>query len=351
MRLYIGSDHKGYSVKEKLKASLSRQGHDVVDVGSYHMNKNDDYPGYAARIAWFVHTHNARGILVCGSGTGMAIAANKIEGIRAAAASDVRSATNAVVDNHANVLTLSGCALSLATLKRIVDAWISAKPSSAQRHVRRVKQIHAYERRELLPGVVVPSLLAHSYDEFMRQYTPLAFSPLLHVDVMDGSFVSDVTFDFKRALPQHDYEVHLMVQDPLPYLEKYTSTATILHCESKHLLRAIALLHKKKRVIGISLKPTTPLETLDAFLPLVDRVLVMTVHPGRYGAPVVPKTLETVKVLRHRHPHLDIQVDGHMNPKTIAQARRYGANMFVVGSYLQQAKDKRKALQRCYDVL
>lgn len=140
MRIRIGSDHAGFALKEAVKAHLVEQGHDVSDAGPPTQD-SVDYPVYAGKVARAVAAGEADfGILLCGTGLGMAIAANKVHGIRAVQVSDPEFAKMARAHNDANVLTLAGRYTDDATAARIVDAFL-ATPFEGGRHERRVEQI------------------------------------------------------------------------------------------------------------------------------------------------------------------------------------------------------------------
>lgn len=145
MRVLIGADHGGYEVKEQVKAHLLGEGHDVVDVGTFSADPVD-YPDIALKVARGVAAGEAeRGILVCGTGVGMAIAANKVPGIRAANIADPAIARLAREHNDANVLTLAGRFTPADVAKRIADEFIGTEFSHDERHVRRIGRIHEIE--------------------------------------------------------------------------------------------------------------------------------------------------------------------------------------------------------------
>lgn len=140
MIIALGSDHAGFEQKEQLKEYLSDEGHDVVDKGC-HSSERCDYPDFAAAVAHDVAAGKAdRGILVCGTGIGMAMAADKVPGIRAANVTLPDLAPLCREHNDANVVTLSGRFVSLDDNKRIVDAFL-ATDFAGGRHERRVKKI------------------------------------------------------------------------------------------------------------------------------------------------------------------------------------------------------------------
>lgn len=145
MRISIGSDHAGFELKEKLEQHLRELGHDVSDVGT-HDNDSVDYPDLAAAVGRAVAADEAdRGILVCGSGIGVAIAANKIDGVRAANVSDSEMARMARLHNDANVVTMGGRYLPEDAARDVVDAFLETAFEGG-RHQRRVDKITALER-------------------------------------------------------------------------------------------------------------------------------------------------------------------------------------------------------------
>lgn len=149
MKIALGADHAGFELKDKLKSWLSGQGLDVSDLGT---NSSDsvDYPDYARRVADQVMQNRADlGILVCGTGIGMAISANKVPGIRAANASTEFEAQMAREHNNANILTLGARVVNEDEARRIVDRYLHTTFAGG-RHATRVDKIMAIEREEKL---------------------------------------------------------------------------------------------------------------------------------------------------------------------------------------------------------
>ena len=136
----IGADHAGYSLKEKLKTWLAADGHRVIDHGT-HSTDSVDYPDYAAAVAETVRAGAAeRGVLVCGSGIGMAMAANKVAGVRAAVGGDPDVARLSRQHNDANVLALGARLTAPAQALEVVQVWL-ATPFEGGRHSRRVEKL------------------------------------------------------------------------------------------------------------------------------------------------------------------------------------------------------------------
>ncbi len=147
MRLCIASDHGGFDLKGVLCAHLREQGHDVIDFGP-KVDGRVDYPDYAEPVARAVASGECeRGVLVCGSGIGMSIAANKVDGIRAAVVQDLEHATLAREHNDANVLCLGGRFTADPLACSIVDTWLGTA-CTGERHHGRIAKIHALETPE-----------------------------------------------------------------------------------------------------------------------------------------------------------------------------------------------------------
>lgn len=150
LKIALGSDHAGFTFKGELAENLNDAGYFVMDCGA-HSQEASDYPDFALRVAKAVASGRVdRGILLCGSGTGMAMAANKVAGVRAAVCWSVEIAKLSVEHNWANVLCLPARFISKATSKKIVDVWLKTTPDKDVRHVRRVKKIRKIESKRLV---------------------------------------------------------------------------------------------------------------------------------------------------------------------------------------------------------
>ena len=151
MKIALGADHAGYQLKDQIKQHLEQQGISVCDEGTSSA-ESVDYPDYARAVAHDVSEHRADlGILVCGSGIGMAITANKVDGIRAANVSTEYEAQMSREHNNANVLALGARIINADAAFRIVDTWLATQFSGG-RHERRVEKIMAIEKEEDAAG-------------------------------------------------------------------------------------------------------------------------------------------------------------------------------------------------------
>ena len=147
MKVALAADHAGFEMKRDLAGKLAKDGHEVLDLGT-HSAAAVDYPDFAEAVADMLRQGQAeRGIIVCGSGAGVSIAASKFPGIRAAVAHDVYTAHQAVEHDDMNVLCLGSRVIGAALAREIVDAFMSARFSGDERHLRRLAKIHDFETR------------------------------------------------------------------------------------------------------------------------------------------------------------------------------------------------------------
>jgi RpiB/LacA/LacB family sugar-phosphate isomerase len=147
MRVAIAADHAGFELKEHLAKALAAAGHAVTDLGT-HSEDPVDYPDYAAAVGRAVSSGTAeRGIIVCGSGAGASIAANKVRGIRCALAHDTYTAHQSVEHDNANVLALGSRVIGRALGEELALAFLRASFTREDRHLRRLQKIEALEQR------------------------------------------------------------------------------------------------------------------------------------------------------------------------------------------------------------
>lgn len=148
MRIAVGSDHGGIPLNASIIADLRRLGHEVLDLGSHDPAASDDYPDVAAAVAERVRSNDCeRGIVICGSGVGAAVAANKIAGIRAGVCHDTYSAHQGVEHDDLNVLSLGGRVVGPELAMELVRTFIAARFDGQEHHQRRLAKIQALERQ------------------------------------------------------------------------------------------------------------------------------------------------------------------------------------------------------------
>jgi ribose 5-phosphate isomerase B len=148
MRVALGADHAGLALKNELSAALRIQGFDILDLGAHEYQAQDDYPDFAFAVAEAVAARQAdRGIVVCGSGVGASVAANKIRGVRAALCHDTYSAHQGVEHDDLNVLCLGSRIIGSALAQELVAAFLQARFSGEERHQRRLDKVLAADER------------------------------------------------------------------------------------------------------------------------------------------------------------------------------------------------------------
>ena len=147
MRIALAADHAGYEMKRDLAAALTKAGHEILDLGT-HSSAAVDYPDYAEAVAVVLREGQVdRGVIVCGSGAGVSIAANKFPGIRAAVCHDCYTAHQAVEHDDMNVLCLGSRVIGARLAHEIVRAFLAAKFTGEERHLRRLAKVHDFEAR------------------------------------------------------------------------------------------------------------------------------------------------------------------------------------------------------------
>ena len=206
-----------------------------------------------------------------------------------------------------------------------------------------------------------PSVLAADFSDLRSEIQKVesAECDMLHLDVMDGMFVPNISFGMPviAALRPHSkllFDVHLMIEDPIRYIKDFVKAGAdsiTFHYESCNDQKAVIEEIRKYGVrVGISIKPQTPAFVLEPFLPSVDMVLVMTVEPGFGGQKLIPDTLSTVRQVKDMAAFMkapiDIQVDGGITPENAHLAVEAGANVLVAGSAIFRAEDVKEAVRR-----
>jgi len=197
---------------------------------------------------------------------------------------------------------------------------------------------------------IFPSILAcdmgHLADECRRSVE--AGSDGLHVDIMDGIFVPNISmgFDIIRVVDRIvdiPLSVHLMTVKPDPYVEKCVelgADTVLIHIESEGDIRgALRKIRAKGARAGITINPETPASAIDGVLDEIDEILIMSVHPGFGGQSFIAEVLNKVKILRRRLPGMDISIDGGIDTETAGRSAACGANIFLAGSSLYRAND------------
>lgn len=206
--------------------------------------------------------------------------------------------------------------------------------------------------------IVSPSILSADFANLEHEVKELQKSGAdwIHVDVMDGHFVPNITIGAPvvKAIKQHcniPLDVHLMIDNPQNYVEDFVKAGSdiiTVHYEATKDLTEDVINHIKSHdiLVGLSIKPHTPPQEILNYLVMVDMVLVMTVEPGFGGQAFIEDCAKKIPVIRQNAPeNLIIQVDGGINKETAKICKEYGANSLVSGSYIFKSTDMEDAIE------
>ncbi|MDN4494198.1 ribulose-phosphate 3-epimerase [Ureibacillus aquaedulcis] len=207
---------------------------------------------------------------------------------------------------------------------------------------------------------IAPSILSADFSKLGQEVKEVetAGAELIHIDVMDGHFVPNITMgpivvEALRPITQLPLDVHLMIENPDNYIEQFAKAGAdyiSVHVEAcRHLHRTIQLIRSLNVKAGVVLNPHTPIDTIQHILEDIDFVLFMTVNPGfggqKFISSVVLKIEALSKIIKERGLAIDIEVDGGITAETIGSCAKAGATMFVAGSAIYNQENRAKALQ------
>jgi len=208
---------------------------------------------------------------------------------------------------------------------------------------------------------IAPSILSADFSRLKEEIlaVELAGANLIHIDVMDGCFVPNITVGppviaSLRKITHLPFDVHLMIQSPERYIDAFTQAGSdiiTVHGEAtSHLHRVIIQIKEAGKKAGVSLNPATPLITVEPILPYVDLLLVMTVNPGFGGQKFIegllPKVRKAKKLIEETAPHVLLEVDGGINPINVISLVEAGADIIVAGQAIFGSANYAQTIQQ-----
>lgn len=205
---------------------------------------------------------------------------------------------------------------------------------------------------------IVPAILAKNKKEFLKQWQIVApFFGYMQIDIMDGSFVKNKNnlkpIDIKKITAQHDLEIHLMVSDIPKYITLWETLANvkkiIWHYEAVADTAAIEglndYLKKQKIKTGLCLNPETPISAINKVAKYFDSIQIMGVTPGAQGRAFHTSSISKIKALKKKYPKQKIAIDGGVDKNNFSALKKAGADIIILGHYLQKAKDIKQAIK------
>jgi ribulose-phosphate 3-epimerase len=213
---------------------------------------------------------------------------------------------------------------------------------------------------------IAPSILSADFSILGEEISQVATAgaDIIHIDVMDGHFVPNLTFgppviESIRKVTDLPFDVHLMIENPGRYIGDYAHAGSdfiTVHVEAEqHLHRTIHFIKDSGIKAGVSLNPATSLDQVEEVIADIDLLLIMTVNPGFGGQKFIKSTLQKIKRARDlidtRAPHVLLEVDGGISSQNIRAIKEAGADIFVAGSSIFKSKDYRQAIEEMTKIL
>ncbi len=330
-KLFLGADHGGFELKEKIKSFLKEKKIDFIDLGAYELREDDDYPFVALEMALRVKKEGGKGILFCRSGVGMSVVANKVKGVRSADVFSPEMAQKAVEHNDCQIISIASDFLTEERVKEIIEAFLYSGFSQEDRHKRRLKEILLFESKALK---ITPALLEPDKKTFQEKIQVLKEAGIseFHLDVLKEPFYGRSFYD-PDLFSGFEIEVHLMGKE-IPY-------DILRHKEVKRFIWQVEYINElefiklKERgfIMGVSLDLDSKPELLDPYIPNVEIIQIMGVKAGRSGQDFHKSVLKKIQIVREK-TEKEIVVDGGIDYISSQLVKMAGADRVVARSYL-----------------
>ena len=364
MTAFIGSDHRGFQLKHRIIAYLNAQNINVVDVGCNGQDDKDDYNDFAHRaVQAYLRENDPKniGILICGTGHGMCMQANRFKGIRAVRCLDAQDAQVARTHNDANFICLGADEPEVQKdYQDILDAFLRTQALSDEKYLRRNHKLDidlSPTVKSRLPQVeILPTLLTNDPQTF-RDLTERyhIFTDKIHFDFIDGSLpgtTPHLSLKSLATLNNFTYDIHLMTNHPEDYFDDIISlrpNLAIFHVTNDtpisedariKLQNLITMVKANRRIkVGLAVEPATNIHVIKDIIKSLDHVMLFSGHLGHYGGEADLNLLEKIPVLKNINPFLTIGWDGGVNASNISTIAQRGVNTINVGSAISRAPD------------
>ncbi len=207
---------------------------------------------------------------------------------------------------------------------------------------------------------IIPAILAKTKEEFVEMLAKAApHTERVHIDIMDGTLTADKTGvdpdDFLNFDPNLQFELHLMTTLPMAHLTEWLATDAdriCVHAEAEDLHEALERIRSEGRSSGLAVNPETEVDAILEFLPMIDYIQFMTVHPGQYGGEFVEKVLGKIEKFRFKHSEMIIAVDGSIHEGMAQAAVSAGATRLILGSHIfSEGRDIGEAIEELKEKL
>jgi len=354
-KILIAGDHKAFELKSSVISFLNEFGFEPLDLGTYSSDRVD-YPAYALAVAEKISDGRyKRGIVICNTGVGVSIVANKLPRIRAALVTNAEMAEQSRKHNDSNVLALGAGFVDTLNAKRIVEKWLfteyeGGRHDARLEHISKVEKnlMHELDESEKNEVKIGASLMCADQLNLLSDVNRLVNSgiDMFHVDIIDGVFAPNVSLNPNSVFSLRSHtnlpiDVHLMVENPSNYLPRLISAGTdiiTIHIESKHDVGSLLdQIKSSGSKAGLAIEVETPVENLYPYIDKMDYVLFLCVDGKGFEAqPFAPEVIEKIKKFNERikmsGKDVKIIVDGSVGPRTITHLYRAGARIFVGGT-------------------